>query len=106
VDIGAHTVTHPFFSAHALAVQRAEIQQSKAALAAWLNQPVTSFAYPFGDYTEATVPLVREAGFACACSTVDTTVWRQSDCFQLPRFVVSNWSGEAFKQQLCKWFRC
>jgi peptidoglycan/xylan/chitin deacetylase (PgdA/CDA1 family) len=106
VEIGAHTVTHPLFSAHAVTLQRDEIQRSKTSLEEWLNHPVTSFAYPFGDYTGETVPLVQEAGFSCACSAVNTTVWRQSDCWQFPRFEVSNWNGEAFKKQLLRWFRC
>ncbi len=104
VEIGAHTVTHPLLSVHSVAFQRDEIQQSKAYLEELLDHPVTSFAYPFGDHTAQTVPLVREAGFTCACATLETTVWRRSDCFQFPRFEVQNWSGEKFKNQLLRWF--
>lgn len=104
VEIGAHTVTHPFLSVHSVAVQREEIQQSKAELEKLLAHPVTSFAYPFGDYTEETVPLIPEAGFACACSVVQDRVWWQSDCFEFPRFGVENWTGEEFHKQLTRWF--
>ena len=104
VEIGAHTVTHPFLSAHSLAVQRNEIQESKAHLEQLLERSVTSFAYPFGDYTPETVPLMPEAGFTCACSTVEDTVWTQSDRFQLPRFGVENWNGEEFARRLLNWF--
>ena len=104
VEIGAHTVTHPFLSAQSTALQRDEIQQSKADLEEILNRPVTSFSYPFGDRTAETVELTRTAGFDCACSTVEDIVWQQSHCFQLPRFAVENWNGEEFTQQLLKWF--
>ncbi|MEH1965218.1 polysaccharide deacetylase family protein [Nostoc sp.] len=104
VEIGAHTVTHPFLSAHSLAFQRHEIQQSKADLEKILNRPVTSFAYPHGDYTTETVNLISEVGFACACSCIQDIVWRESDCFQLPRFGVENWNGEEFAKQLSRWF--
>ena len=104
VEIGAHTVTHPFLSAHSVAFQRDEIQRSKAYLDEFLDYPVTSFSYPFGDYTAQTVPLLLESGFACACSTVETTVWQHSDCFQFPRFGVENWNGEEFAKRLFRWF--
>jgi peptidoglycan/xylan/chitin deacetylase (PgdA/CDA1 family) len=103
IEIGAHTVTHPFLSAHSVMFQRNEIQKSKADLEALLDYPVNSFAYPFGDYTAETVPLIPEAGFNCACSTVQHTVWRNSDYFQFPRFAVENWSGKEFQKRLFKW---
>jgi peptidoglycan/xylan/chitin deacetylase (PgdA/CDA1 family) len=104
VEVGAHTVTHPFLSAQATSLQKAEIEQSKADLEALLRRPVTTFAYPFGDYAPETVELAREAGFACACSTVEDTVWWRKDRFLLPRFQVHNWNGQEFAQQLLRWF--
>jgi len=48
VEIGAHTRTHPMLSALKPAEQREEIAGSRSDLEAWLDRPVTSFAYPFG----------------------------------------------------------
>ncbi len=104
IEIGAHTVTHPFLSSLPVILQRDEIQVSKADLAEMINRPVTSFSYPFGDRTTETVELTRTAGFDCACSTVADIIWQQSDCFQLPRFGVENWNGEQFAKQLLRWF--
>lgn len=104
VEVGSHTVTHPVLSALPAASQRDEIQQSKAHLEDVLNRPVTSLAYPHGDYTGETVALVREAGFTCACSSVADIVWRSTDCFQLPRFNVKDWDGEEFTKWLFRWF--
>lgn len=104
VEIGAHTVTHPFLSAQSVAVQQEEIHQSKAELEKLLNCPITSFAYPFGDYDAQTIPLIPETGFACACSVVQDRIWWQSDCFQFPRFGVENWTGKEFHKQLTRWF--
>lgn len=105
VEVGAHTVNHPLLSAHSTEFQRQEIQQSKAYLEKILDHPVTSFAYPFGAYTQQTVPLVEEAGFTYACSTVEETVRQYSDCFQLPRFEILNWNKKEFEQQLLQWFQ-
>jgi peptidoglycan/xylan/chitin deacetylase (PgdA/CDA1 family) len=105
LEVGAHTVTHPFLSAHPLSLQRDEIRQSKADLEDVLGHTVTSFSYPHGNYTAETVSLVREAGFSCACNTVSGNIWRNADLFQLPRFEVRNWGGEEFERGLSKWFR-
>lgn len=104
VEIGAHTVTHPFLPAYSRAFQQDEIQQSKVYLEQLLERPVTNFAYPFGHYTPKTVNLVQASGFACACSCIEETVWQQSDLFLLPRFAVRNWNGQEFAERLLKWF--
>lgn len=104
VEIGAHTVTHPLLSAHAADYQLQEIEQSKAYLEQLLHRPVTSFAYPYGNYQPTTVSLVEKAGIECACSTVEDVVWKYSNSFLLPRFPVCDWDKEEFAQQLKKWF--
>ena len=104
IEIGAHTVTHPFLSRLPEALQRDEIHRSKADLETTLGSAITSFAYPHGDYTTATVAVVREAGFTNACSTVPESVQTGIDSFQLPRIVVEDWDGEEFARRLSKWF--
>jgi len=104
VEIGAHTVTHPFLSAQSVELQRDEIQQSKLDLEAIINRSVTSFSYPFGDRTPETIELARSVGFDCACSTATDIVWRQSNRFDLPRVTVENWNEEEFTKQLLRWF--
>src|SRR5215213_10362173 len=69
VEAGAHTVTHPALSALPAASQRDEILGSKARLEELLGQHVSSFAYPHGDLSAETAGIVREAGFAHACTT-------------------------------------
>jgi peptidoglycan/xylan/chitin deacetylase (PgdA/CDA1 family) len=108
IEVGAHTVTHPMLSSLPATGQRAEIQGSKAYLEEILGRPVTSFAYPYGarsDYTAQTVTIVREAGFARACSRFTDVVWRGSDHYQLPRIVVQDWPGEEFARRLKGWLR-
>ena len=100
IEVGSHTVTHPFLSLHALASQQNEIQGSKEKLEEILGRPVTSFAYPHGDYDERGIGLVRQAGFACACSTASDIVWWHTNRFQLPRVQVEDWNGEEFENKL------
>lgn len=106
IEVGAHSVTHPVLSAFPVAAQRTEILGSKAHLEEILGKPVTSFAYPYGsgsDYTVETVTLVREAGFKVACANFPKGVQRGTDPFQLPRFLVRDWDGEAFARRLEEW---
>jgi peptidoglycan/xylan/chitin deacetylase (PgdA/CDA1 family) len=107
IEVGAHTVTHPRLSALPAASQRDEIRGSKARLEEVLNRPVTSFAYPHGgrsDYTAQTVSIVREAGFARACSNFAGVVGPSTDRFQLPRIHVQDWDGDEFARRLSRWF--
>ena len=104
VEVGAHTVTHLLLPFHPAALQRDEIRHSKAHLEKLLGRPVTSFAYPFGAIDKKTILLTRQAGFTCACTTSEETVWRHSDLFQLPRFGVENWNAEEFERRLLRWF--
>ncbi len=103
IEIGAHTINHPALSAHSQEVQTTEINTSKKTLEAILNRSVNNFAYPFGDYNQITAQVVKNTGFACACSTVMETVWRKSPQWELPRFAVENWNGGEFAQQLETW---
>jgi peptidoglycan/xylan/chitin deacetylase (PgdA/CDA1 family) len=103
VEVGAHTVSHARLSAIPAAVQRDEITGSKRTLEETLGRSVTSFAYPFGGpehYSADSVALVKEAGFARACSTSPGLVQRDSDVFQLPRVIVNDCDGDAFEARL------
>jgi peptidoglycan/xylan/chitin deacetylase (PgdA/CDA1 family) len=104
IEVGAHTVMHPFLSALPVQLQRHEIQQGKARMEEILGHPVRSFAYPYGNFTPETVALVQEAGFDRACSTISARVQPKSDRFQLPRVEVLDWDGEAFAKKLSRWF--
>lgn len=61
--IGAHTKTHRHLNALDIVAQRAEIILSKRILEMFIGKPIDNFAYPYGDYDERTLEIVREAGF-------------------------------------------
>jgi peptidoglycan/xylan/chitin deacetylase (PgdA/CDA1 family) len=105
VEIGAHTVSHPFLPAHQAEMQGKEITESKRQLEELLGHPVATFSYPFGAYRGVTIAHAKRAGYECACSTVEETVWRGSERFLLPRFEVWDWDGEEFERRLWRWLR-
>jgi peptidoglycan/xylan/chitin deacetylase (PgdA/CDA1 family) len=97
VGIGAHTITHPPLTALATQAEcRAEIAGSRSRCLDLSGQPVRGFAFPHGDRDRETMDLVREAGFAWACSTREACVDPgQYDRFDLPRLVAPDVSGRA-----------
>ena len=84
--IGAHTCTHPRLSRIPRDRAREEIVSGKTKLEDRFGQAIDHFAYPFGDYDDAVVDLVRDAGFKTAC-TMDRGVNDPStDPFRLKRW--------------------
>jgi peptidoglycan/xylan/chitin deacetylase (PgdA/CDA1 family) len=104
IEVGSHTVMHPFLSALPIPWQRKEIQENKTRLEEILGHSVSSFAYPYGDYSPETLSLVQEAGFTRACSTISAGVTQKNDRFQLPRVEILDWDGEEFARRLSRWF--
>ena len=103
IEIGAHTQTHPALATLPVASQRYEILESKARLEEILGREVTSFSYPHGSLSTKTVAMVREAGFARACSDLADFVGPTPDPFQLPRTYVQDWGGREFARRLAGW---
>lgn len=104
VEVGAHTVTHPYLPAQPAAVVEREVRASKTALEAALGHPVAAFAYPHGAHTPSVVAAVRDAGFACACDLAPAAVRAGTDPLRLPRFLVEDRSGDDLERALSRWF--
>lgn len=68
-EIGSHTLTHPGLALLKPDKQKTEIFDSKTKLEKLLGQPVISFCYPYGNYNDETVKLVKEAGYLYATTT-------------------------------------
>ena len=69
VSFGSHALSHRPLTSLDPADRWREISESAASCAALTGTTPTSFAYPFGDYDRETADMVRDAGFACACTT-------------------------------------
>ncbi len=98
IAIGAHTVNHPRLPAHPREFRRLEILNGRSELQDVIGRPVRHFAYPYGDYDQMTVDILREEGFASACTTVDRAVTTRSFAYELPRVMVPDWTGEQFRK--------
>jgi peptidoglycan/xylan/chitin deacetylase (PgdA/CDA1 family) len=103
LDIGAHTVSHAPLADLTLEEQQEEIWISKVFLEELLGQPVASFSYPHGSYSDETMIIVQDSGFSCACASDNDVVWQKSDLYQLPRFWIPDWAGDRFRRWLRWW---
>jgi peptidoglycan/xylan/chitin deacetylase (PgdA/CDA1 family) len=102
-DVGSHTVTHPTLPGLARAAKAREIENSARQIEDVFGRRPATFAYPYGDLDDESVELVRDAGYALACSTREDLVWEGEDFMQLPRIRVGNWSEDTFRKLLA-WY--
>lgn len=86
--IGAHTVTHPRLKHLSMDEAREEIFRSKESLEDRFGVPVRHFCYPYGSFNRETVQLVREAGFATACTLRPGLIIRDTPRHELCRLSV------------------
>lgn len=99
-SIGCHSARHLLLPGQPLDVQRIEVAGSKERLEGLLGGPVKEFCYPFGAWDQATVDLVREAGFQAAVTVLEGRVDRSADPLLLPRVEVGDCDVESFARRL------
>ena len=63
VTLGSHTVTHPFLSKCGIKEINQELENSKEYLEKITKKSIKYIAYPFGDYDERVVEIVKENGY-------------------------------------------
>lgn len=89
IEVGSHTITHPWLSRIPLERANEEIRESKKRLEDLLGRPIDYFAYPFGDYSQAVRQFVSDAGYSGACSTRWGKRHKEADLFDLRRVEVT-----------------
>ncbi|HVW20370.1 MAG TPA: polysaccharide deacetylase family protein [Opitutaceae bacterium] len=106
VEVGAHTVNHPRLATLPPSDQEYEIEAGKRALERILGLPVAGLAYPFGDradYDHHCIAAAARSGYRWACANVAGVAWVRSGRYELPRILVRDWDGPAFRQFLEEW---
>jgi peptidoglycan/xylan/chitin deacetylase (PgdA/CDA1 family) len=85
VNIGSHTVSHPFMPEIGSEMARSELVNSKLVLEGILGREIATFSFPFGGFSSELVEVCREAGYRrvfttlpefCTCGPGDFTVGR------------------------------
>jgi peptidoglycan/xylan/chitin deacetylase (PgdA/CDA1 family) len=104
IDIGCHTVSHTRLSRLSPQHQREEISAARDRIEEIVGGPVRAHFHPYGDFDESADRIVRELGFAAACTTIPCPIQADSDALRLPRFVIGNWNRGAFGRCLEDFF--
>jgi peptidoglycan/xylan/chitin deacetylase (PgdA/CDA1 family) len=106
VDIGAHTVTHPFLRTLPADEQWTEIAGGREAIERLLGTRPSLFSYPHGShdaFDAVTTGLVRKAGYTAACTATGGIARPDGDPLRIPRNVVGDWEGDVFERRLDQW---
>jgi peptidoglycan/xylan/chitin deacetylase (PgdA/CDA1 family) len=96
VEIGSHSVAHPYLTSISPGEQTKEISESKRVLSALTGRRVRYFAYPGGDYDGAVLARVRDSGYEAAFATRPQNVG--SERFEIGR--VGIYSSSLLKLRL------
>ncbi len=89
MDIQAHTLSHPHLRTLAPDAAYKEIVESKAILEKRLGKPIIALAYPFGEYNNAVIDLLKRAGFESAVTLAAGYRQRADELFTLHRIRMS-----------------
>ena len=109
VCLGAHTHTHPRLSNLGAEDQYQEIKKSLDKLESWTSVRPTVAAYPFGarspfgrfcDYNKDSIKACRRLGLKRAAANFPGQVRPWTNSYAIPRHLVRDWDGPAFKIQL------
>lgn len=88
MEIASHTCSHADLSVSSEDQARFEIERSKKELEDLLGEPVFSFAYPFGRFTDKTVCSVEQAGYSLAFITNPGWIGTDWQPFRIRRVAV------------------
>jgi peptidoglycan/xylan/chitin deacetylase (PgdA/CDA1 family) len=106
IDIGAHTLTHPFLPTLDAEEQWQEINGSRHLLERLLETRMSLFSYPYGGHgalDAVTTQLVRDAGYTMACTATGGIARPDCDPLRIPRNAVGDWDAERFERWLDHW---
>jgi peptidoglycan/xylan/chitin deacetylase (PgdA/CDA1 family) len=80
---GGHTKTHKNLTSISLAEAKNEIESGKNDLEDLLQKPILSFAYPYGNFNDQIITLVKDCGFTAARIVHTDNTHRQEDLLKL-----------------------
>jgi peptidoglycan/xylan/chitin deacetylase (PgdA/CDA1 family) len=86
MEIGSHSLSHPFMTALSEAEMRQEASGSKRLLEELSGAPIESYSYPYGDVNDRVREIVAAAGYSVACGA-----WRGSNTSASDWLVLNRW---------------
>ena len=103
---GSHTLNHYCLSSLKKKEQEYEILDNKKFLEDMFGKTIQFFAYPFGSqkhYNQYSVDIVKN-NFILGLSNFPGLIHKESNQFELPRFLIRNWTESEFKTKIKSFF--
>jgi peptidoglycan/xylan/chitin deacetylase (PgdA/CDA1 family) len=88
IEIGSHSLTHPYLSKIPEASAKREIEDSKKLLEDKLGIEIKTFCYPYGDYNQKVRDMVAQAGYLMAFTTKHGSFSKSPNLFEIRRITV------------------
>ena len=102
-DLGVHTVSHVALASHPVELQEKEIRENRKFLREVAGREVHLISYPYGNYNNDTMAVVRSAAIKAAFTTEEKSVLKNSNQYRLGRFQVKDMAAPEFRKQLQMW---
>lgn len=90
MEIGSHTVSHPFLTQLSGEALQSELTQSKDTLSSRLSISADFLCYPYGDYSAQVITAAKEAQYKGALAIYDKAPLWNLDLYALPRIPISS----------------
>ncbi len=94
IDFEPHTVSHPRLSQMTIKQARIEIEESRKEIEKRLGKECNLFAYPYGDYNNQVLELIKELGFRAALTTKKGFIKNNNQIFCLRRNSIDSLVGK------------
>ncbi len=88
ISFGSHTLTHPFLTRISQHQAEEEIRLSKEIIEQQTARPVTSLAYPSGDFSPEIEAIAEESGYLSAVTTLPGYNNTGDDVYALKRNII------------------
>lgn len=92
-EVGSHTISHPHLHRLTRPAAEEEIATSRTDLTRLTGAQIDHFCYPYGEYSDETLAIVRAAGYRSAVSTQRGVAVGASDVLRLPRISINGDKG-------------
>lgn len=102
IHIGAHTHSHPILPNCSYEQSFEELKLSKEKLESWTGKPITTFAYPNGDFTTREIVFLSQLNYQLAFTCEPTFIKTQHllSPLKIPRFAFLE--GATMAENICR----
>ena len=96
ISIGSHSMTHRYLAKLDETEARRELRDSRVILQELIQRKITTFSFPYGDFTDSLVTWCRDAGYEHAFTSRPEKAFQNTDDFVTGRIGVdpADWDLE------------